>query len=624
MTYQVETAFTTQLLIIRTCNGGTGCGYHRDVLKVPMQAKQILLDEASHVQFGGDASQFLSGLFDPLSSHFQQELNRGKSCWRNHEEITPDLCMGHVEKAVMFISCPLVLVLQIPDEVQVRADMVWYFPERMRLKGESTAGEEVWCRYELVGRAYFAHSNNHFTAQVLVSGKGGRRYPCNYDDTNGGMMEVINAEGGRLGSLSGKATPSDNRTCCTVVHRLADGLQAQEYFARRMSRVLRDKFRVEVDLLQTEEPPPVCIDDANAVASTDEQRRGWLKDPKRAERAEYDYKGTPPGCSFAQARSNTAPPPPPEVISVPSSDSDEGPPSPSEGTLGYRRSRQGAAAQKPEGECPPSSQQRGLKRPRTSSTKGREATPALALAAPVETTRERAQTSYSLRVNPRPSAACSPERGTNQRARTRPNHEPSETAGAPETLLAVETSSAEGLASAPVAKEKPPARRGEKRVSAPSTARSPKKTRFETDAEVEGRNSESLQKFMKLLSERPLGPTGPVYKRRARPLVELADCDSDGEGAPHLKDYKDPLYSDPGEYEDVLNPIRCRCGVEGTLLSSQLPEWVVQCGQCMFWSHFACQRSGFASLLPDDEHFRCHRCALVRHDLRGDARPDVK
>ena len=56
--------------------------------------------------------------------------------------------------------------------------------------------------------------------------------------------------------------------------------------------------------------------------------------------------------------------------------------------------------------------------------------------------------------------------------------------------------------------------------------------------------------------------------------------------------------------------LRCRCGLtgDGNILYQEEEGMAIQCSQCQYWSHVACQRNGCASNLSEDEDFTCGLC----------------
>lgn len=73
-----------------------------------------------------------------------------------------------------------------------------------------------------------------------------------------------------------------------------------------------------------------------------------------------------------------------------------------------------------------------------------------------------------------------------------------------------------------------------------------------------------------------------------------------------------PGPSTPESLPDSLFDVKCRCGLEGNgnIYYNEEEGQAVQCNDCMWWSHMACQTNGRASKLRPKEHFFCDFCSV--------------
>ncbi len=93
------------------------------------------------------------------------------------------------------------------DEQCAHPLLVWDFPASIKLIGLDSSDNEVECYYDIVGRAFFSPSSNHFTCSIADFD--GQCYE--YDDTaHCGMLTLV-GDIAPFAAVAGKDNPTSRQ-----------------------------------------------------------------------------------------------------------------------------------------------------------------------------------------------------------------------------------------------------------------------------------------------------------------------------------------------------------------------------------------------------------------------------
>lgn len=104
-------------------------------------------------------------------------------------------------------------------------------------------------------------------------------------------------------------------------------------------------------------------------------------------------------------------------------------------------------------------------------------------------------------------------------------------------------------------------------------------------------------------------PLAPYEGIPLTPPGDVVDLVSDSEKS--MSGKKDPQQTCLALIPDPARKLDCRCGASGDANKDhdrEISGMIIQCKKCVYWSHVACQRNGWASHLDLKTPFICDDC----------------
>lgn len=280
ITYNVASCFFPHFLSLRRCDGGTHGILHQQIDCTPKPLKTIFLFDEDHPIYAGDAGKFVQG--QSSASRCPDVIAQ---CWRNNQDRRPDHCDGSATLLRIWTSYPLCLRLELPDEQDADALLVWKFPEQIQLTGLDSNGNEVVCFYDIVGRAIFELASSHFTSCTADSN--GQCYM--YDDlSNDGWLAPVRG-GVPFEDVRGIGDEMKGhlRRTVAVVYHLRGGTKDQEDLFRK-TRVDLSRFHHLSMTRPTNRISPYVFPCDSNLKVVDDSRVSWMKNPTSCVSIDYD------------------------------------------------------------------------------------------------------------------------------------------------------------------------------------------------------------------------------------------------------------------------------------------------------------------------------------------------
>ncbi len=197
----------------------------------------------------------------------------------------PTICDGSATSLRIWVSHPLCLRLEL-DEQCAHPLLVWDFPASIKLIGLDSSDNEVECYYDIVGRAFFSPSSNHFTCSIADFD--GQCYE--YDDTaHCGMLTLV-GDIAPFAAVAGKDNPTSRqaRQTVAVVYHLRGGIEDQDKLLRKSRADLSHFLQISMTKPTNELPPYVISSDPNLKILGDSEVL-WIKDLASSTAIDYDY-----------------------------------------------------------------------------------------------------------------------------------------------------------------------------------------------------------------------------------------------------------------------------------------------------------------------------------------------